>query len=629
MNNRLVSDECGMMNDELKPKAFLSAFIIHHSSFIIFLFLLLIFTASVGLAQETMTPTVGTSAATSGSGAITGRVTSDDGRTLSGAAVQIFRAYASVPGPPTSISTDDEGNFSASSLAPGLYNVTATVPGYVSVPGPTTSTGESGLYKPGDTVNIRLVKGGVITGTVRDSSNEPVVAVLVRATRVRDDRGRPTSVLSNYYLFRMTDDRGVYRIYGLAPGTYIVSAGGSLGFYMGVNGYDTDAPTYYPSSTRDTAAEVPVHAGDEANNIDIRYRGDHGHTISGTINAPSSEQGLTISAINLSLRHASSGAIELNSFVMPGAKPTFALQGVGDGTYDLTAQQVSGSGMSAVSTPRRITVKGMDVTGVELTLTPLGSMSGRATLEPAPTKEGCTDKRPATLIETLINARSSEKSQGEAPPLLSFGQNGGSALTNDGEFTIRNLIAGIYRLTARLPADRWYIRSILLRNAPAPRTSTAPAPSKSAATTAPSIITLRAGENFTGASLSIAQDGATVRGRIETAKEGAEAASIPSDLKIFLVPSEKERADDVLRYAEVKPDGNGQFTIKNLAPGRYWIIARPVTEDPSPERTPPPLAWDADARAKLRHDAEAANVALELQPCQRVIDYVLRYSGAK
>src|SRR5205085_3752273 len=49
-----------------------------------------------------------------------------------------------------------------------------------------------------------------------------------------------------------------------------------------------------------------------------------------------------------------------------------------------------------------------------------------------------------------------------------------------------------------------------------------------------------------------------------------------------------------------------------LAPGRYWIIARPVVEDTSPERTPPPLAWDADARAKLRHDAEAANLALEI-----------------
>ncbi|HKC64237.1 MAG TPA: carboxypeptidase-like regulatory domain-containing protein, partial [Pyrinomonadaceae bacterium] len=561
---------------------------------------------------------------------ITGHVTSDDGRALAGAAIHIFRAYASVIGPPTSISADDEGNFSASGLAPGLYSVTATVPGYVSVPGPTTSTGESGIYRTGDTVNIRLVKGGVITGTVRDSNNEPVIAVMVRATRVRDDRGRPTSVLSNYYLFRMTDDRGVYRIYGLSPGTYIVSAGGSLGFYMGTNGYDTDSPTYYPSSTRDTAAEIPVHAGDEATNIDIRYRGDHGHTISGTINALASDEGPLVTAINLTLRQASNGAIESTSFIMPGAKPTFALQGIADGTYDLTAQQVTGSGNSAVSTPRRITVKGMDVTGVELILTPLGSIAGRATLEPAPNKEGCTDKRPATLIETLISARTSEKSKTETLALLPFTQGGGSALTDQGEFTIRNLNAGTYRLTARLPTDRWYIRSILLRSAPAARTSTAPSKSV-AAPPASSIITLKAGENFTGASLAIAQDGATVRGRIEMTKEGAEAAApaIPADLKIFLVPAEKERADDVLRYAEVKPDGNGQFTIKNLAPGRYLVIARSVVEDTSPELPLPPLAWDADARAKLRHDAEAAKVALELQPCQRVIDYVLKYPNVK
>ncbi|PYS48633.1 MAG: hypothetical protein DMF68_12565 [Acidobacteria bacterium] len=626
MNRPIANDECRMMNDEVKTKAL--EFIVQRSAFIVSFLFLLIFTASVGLAQETMTPTVGASAPTPDEGAITGRVTSDDGRPMAGAAVHVIKAYASSPGADTTISTDDEGNFSTSGLAPGLYNVVAYVSGYVSPPAARTTTGETGFYRPGDNVNIRLVKGGVITGTVRDSNNEPVVAVMVRAIRVRDDSGRPISSLSTYYLFRMTDDRGIYRIYGLSPGTYIVSAGGSLGFSMGVSGYETDAPTYYPSSTRDTAAEVPVHAGDEATNIDIRYRGDHGHAISGTINSPASEQGLNY-AINLTLKHASSGAIESNSFIMPGAKSTFAIQGVGDGTYDLTAQQISASASSAVSTPRRITVKGMDVTGVELILTPLGSIAGRATLEPAPRKEGCADPRPATLIETLISARTSEKSQTEAPSSLPFSQGGGSILTEQGEFTIRNLNTGAYRLTARLPADRWYIRSILLRSAPTTR-STSTAPSKSATAAAPSVIALKAGENFTGASLSISQDGATVRGRIEgTTKEGAEAAQIPANLKIFLVPAEKERAEDVLRYAEVKPDGNGQFTIKNLAPGRYLVIARPAAEDPSPDRTLPPLAWDADARAKLRHEAEAANVALELQPCQRVIDYVLKYPGVK
>ncbi|MDQ3817376.1 MAG: carboxypeptidase-like regulatory domain-containing protein [Acidobacteriota bacterium] len=623
MNNHSENAERGTRIDERKDNFF--SFRIPHSAFIISL-LLLFFTTGAGLAQQSQT--VDASASTSEAGAITGHVTSDDGRPVPGAAVRVIRAYAPVPNGGTAVSTDEEGNFSATGLASGLYNVIAYAPGYVNAPAAAITPGEIGLYRPGDAVNIRLVKGGVITGSVRDANNEPVIAVVMRAFRVKDENGRPTSALSNYFQFRITDDRGVYRIYGLSPGTYIVSAGGSLGFYIGLNGYDTDAPTYYPSSTRDTAAEVPVRAGDEATGIDIRYRGDHGHAISGTINAPSSEQGL-IYAINLTLRRASNGAVESNSFITPGSKPTFAIQGISDGTYDLTAQQVSvSSGSTSVSAPRRITVKGMDVTGVELTLTPLGSIAGRATLDPAPDKEECRDKRPATLVETLINARRTEKVEADAQPLMPFTQGGGSVPNEQGEFKIRNLNAGTYRLMSRLPLDRWYIRSVLLRSAPtAPRTTISTAPSKSP--TAPSLITLRAGENFAGATVAIAQDGATLRGRIETAKDGAEAPPLPADLKVFLVPAEKERVDDVLRYAEVKPAADGKFTAKNLAPGRYLVIARPVTEESSPERVYPPLVWDSDFRAKLRHDAEAANASVELQPCQRAVDYVLKYPGTK
>ena len=41
-----------------------------------------------------------------------------------------------------------------------------------------------------------------------------------------------------------------------------------------------------------------------------------------------------------------------------------------------------------------------------------------------------------------------------------------------------------------------------------------------------------------------------------------------------------------------------------------------------------PAAWDADSRARLRREAEAASLTLDLQPCQRVTDYALRYPHA-
>ena len=85
-----------------------------------------------------------------------------------------------------------------------------------------------------------------------------MVVVPVRAYMIRDSRGQPTRY-GTPSQERTTDDRGVYRIYGLAPGTYLVAAGGGRSSAYSVSAYATDAPTYAPSSTRDTAAEVVVH----------------------------------------------------------------------------------------------------------------------------------------------------------------------------------------------------------------------------------------------------------------------------------------------------------------------------------------------------------------------------------
>ena len=79
-------------------------------------------------------------------------------------------------------------------------------------------------YRIGDSVTITMFKGGVINGTVTDTDGQPVVALRVRALMLRDANGQQSnpSMMSE----RLTDDRGVYRLYGLEPGTYVVSAGG-------------------------------------------------------------------------------------------------------------------------------------------------------------------------------------------------------------------------------------------------------------------------------------------------------------------------------------------------------------------------------------------------------------------
>src|SRR5215469_11735685 len=141
--------------------------------------------------------------------------------------------------------TDDDGSFAVEGLEPGAYAISIMAPGYVPVSGLTDQDGRPIYYRPGDQVTIRMIKGGVITGKVTDAHGQPVVQVPVHAVRLRDEKGRPAR--SGSKLFGNsgsgqdhTDDRGIYRLYGLEPGIYLVNAGG--GEQMAATPFTADSP---------------------------------------------------------------------------------------------------------------------------------------------------------------------------------------------------------------------------------------------------------------------------------------------------------------------------------------------------------------------------------------------------
>ena len=145
-------------------------------------------------------------------GAITGQVVTETGQPLAGAAVFV-RAYGE-RGQGRSTTTDAEGNFQVSGLDPLTYIVSASFSAYVTAPRDPDST-QAPYYRVGDSVRLQLIKGGVITGTVTTSAGEPVVGVRVQAYMIRDGNGQP-SRYGMPFRERTTDDRGVYRIYGLS-----------------------------------------------------------------------------------------------------------------------------------------------------------------------------------------------------------------------------------------------------------------------------------------------------------------------------------------------------------------------------------------------------------------------------
>ena len=531
-------------------------------------------------------------------GTIDGKVVNESGQPLGGAMVFVRTVS---PGIARSTITDLEGNFRVNGLETGLYLVTANSPAYTNVVGDPEAPK---YYRLGDSARVEMVRGGAITGTVTSAIGEPVIGVRVRAIMIRDVKGQPGRSLGN--VEQPTDDRGIYRIYGLPPGTYIVSAGGSS-FLTSLSAFDTDIPTFAPSSTRDTAAEVSVKTGEDVL-VDIRYRGEPGHSISGSVKV------LGTSNVSIALRRPGSIIPIANTLQIPGSRG-FIVSGLADGDYDLVAQEsIPGQTTPpqltlAFSEPRRVTVKGADVTGVELVTKPLGSISGKISLESTKVPE-CQGKRPPAMAEMLVRFRRPEKEieQVEAQALRSFA--GSASPDANGAFVLRNLQMGSYQLEPRFYARYWYLQSITTNSA-------GPKPGRIDA--AANWTTLKSGEQLSNLNITLAEGAATVHGKVP-ATDGAS----PPAVVVYLIPNERDKVDDVLRYFVTDVDANGTFTFNNLPPGKYLAFTQSTVEPKiatlAKLRQPDATA----ARAKLRRTAEARKAEIELKPCENLADYQLK-----
>ncbi len=584
---------------------------------------------------------------------ISGRVLTPTGQPVTNATVFVSRLNS--PSPPRPTPAGADGSFQVAGLEPGVFNVTASAASYI-VPLRENENVPVDYYRIGDSVTITMFKGGVINGTVTDTDGQPVVALRVRALMLRDANGQQSnpSMMSE----RLTDDRGVYRLYGLEPGTYVVSAGGGGdGGFGGVGGgggrggggggvgggggrggggglgfgvfngrvgsatavYDRDAPTFAPSSTRDTAAEITVFAGEEVSNIDIKFRGEPGHAVSGTVKAPGpAKVGYARSSVTMS-RAKHEGEVVSSATARGSA---FAFYGVADGEYELLAQTSLGPDDTAVSQPGRVTVNGANVTGLVLTTNPLASISGHVALEMSTAAE-CNNKRQPRLDELLISVQRDVMKGSQGLPTPRFSSARGAPGKN-GDFVLNGLGPGQYRLDTRFFAKYWYLRAITLPSAPIVKSHGKNQPDNQTAVNqttdaARNGVALKFGTHITGLVVALAEGAASVRGHLTT----AENEKLPSNLFVYLVPAEKGQSDNLLRFFTAPAGEDGSFALSNLPPGVYWTVTRTAGEAGLQTGAKLRMPEGAETRAMLRRDGATAKTTIELKACQNVSDYQL------
>src|SRR5262245_43391560 len=540
-------------------------------------------------------------------GVISGRLVADDGQPMGGAEViAIGVSKSPFAGGVQMTNCDADGNFKVMGLSHGVYLIAAQAPGYVSV------QDLSRKYRVGESVIIRMTRGGVITGRVTDEFGEPMVGVPVSADRVADSEckhDKSAATMNEMNSSRTTDDRGVYRIYGLERGGYVVGVNVGSPMFAGMGRTTREPPTYHPSSPRGAAVEVNLRGAEEVSGVDIRARGGRGRSISGTVSGETQGEGL-INGVAVILYGAADKHLAGRTTLIGGKN--FSLRGVEDGEYELIATRFSESLDFALSAPRRVAMKGADLNGIELKLLKLGSVSGRVVIE-APKAEckAASDqfKVEETLIELKRDDRTPSAFASELFPMEAGVYLGGATPEKEGGFTMKNLEAGRYRIGADLPDESWYVRAVTQAATPKP------------IDVALAGVTFKQGEKISGIEVIIAQGAASLSGRVVPSREGAQ---LPKRLRVHLVPAEATAADDLLRYAESPVRGDGSFEFKHIAPGKYLLYARQASEKDANDDQSRPLAWDAVERAKLRRAAATAKNEIELKTCESVKDHVLR-----
>jgi len=441
--------------------------------------------------------------------------------------------------------TDADGRFQLFEVPAGAFNVMPLAPVYV-------ARNEANYGQPGKTVNVAvgeqiegvdftLMRGGVITGRVADADGHPVIEERVDLTPIDEANKQRQSFPFNYYMYQ-TDDRGVYRIYGLPAGRYKVSVGqGKDSQFVSVgNARAYYQRTFHPDVTDEAKAEpAEVTAGGEVANVDITV--GHlliGHQVSGRITDEKGEPAASVMYGYGTLRNEGKAMGALGWGFQTNSQGEFTIENLLPGRYAVFAASEIPS--ESYGEPVAFDITDSDVSGLEIKLRRGGSINGMAVIE------GTDDKAVSAKLSQL-QLRVSVSSQSLSPPSLNSINIG-----SDGSFRIGGLSPGKVRLyiwNFGRDVPKGFLLRRIERDGVEQRDG----------------IEVAAGEKVTGVRVVLAYGTGIVRGQVKI-----EGGTLSEDSRLTVrVLRPGDRAPLNMRPVEV--DSRGRFVIEGLAAGEYEL----------------------------------------------------------
>lgn len=453
--------------------------------------------------------------------------------------------------------TDADGRYRLNQVPAGNFRVAALAPGYVQ------NTDGGLLFEQGKAVNLRegetlenmdftLARGGVITGKIMDPGGKPLIEQRLNVWQL-DAQGRktPWNPPGSVFSALQTDDRGLYRIYGLPEGRYLLAAGTSGADNVVVTRVSgaTYKRTFYPDTTDETQAKaIEVTGGGEAKDIDIRLVADTVKGFSVLARVVDAETGAPVPSVRVGYSPLRDGrGFAGMNIAIADAQGVVRLDGLPAGRYSLSLMNIGlggGAPSEYFSDPTIFEILDGDVEMVEVRAKRGATISGVAVLE------GVTDPAVQAKLGELQMSAFSRSTTPSTSGMPSFGSS--FKINRDGSFRLGGLQPGKVQFNlaniGRTPSG-FSIARIEVDGAPQ-RDG----------------IEVVAGQQIANARIVFVYGQGVVRGQVQIV-----GGQLPEGARMSVIARRADAPATGVSGIPSQVDARGQFVIQGLAPGEYEL----------------------------------------------------------